>query len=43
MWAAQLNVNNLFDKQYLNKYSPNTFGNYYADPRNVQLTLRATF
>jgi outer membrane receptor for ferric coprogen and ferric-rhodotorulic acid len=43
MWTAQLNVNNLFDKQYLNKYSPNTFGNYYADPRNVQLTLRATF
>lgn len=43
MWMAQLNANNLFDKQYLNKYTPNGFGNYYADPRNVQVTLRATF
>jgi outer membrane receptor for ferric coprogen and ferric-rhodotorulic acid len=42
-YTAQLNVNNLFDKQYLNKYSPNAFSNYYADPRNVQVTLRATF
>jgi outer membrane receptor for ferric coprogen and ferric-rhodotorulic acid len=42
-YTAQLNVNNLFDKQYLNKYTPSGFSNYYADPRSVQLTLRATF
>lgn len=43
MWMAQLNANNLFDKRYLAKYTPTGFSNYYGDPRNVQLTLRATF
>jgi len=41
--GVQLNVNNLFDKSYFRKYGPNTFGNYYADPRNVMLSLRARF
>jgi len=42
---VQLNVNNLFDKVYFSKFSPNStyFNNYYGDPRNVLLTLRAQF
>lgn len=43
--ALQLNANNLFDKVYYAKFSPNSrfFNNYYGDPRNLTLTLRATF
>ncbi|SFD99606.1 TonB-dependent siderophore receptor [Paracidovorax konjaci] len=44
-YAVQLNVNNLLDKTYYAKFSPNStyFNNYYGDPRNVGLSLRATF
>ncbi|MEG1770256.1 MAG: TonB-dependent siderophore receptor, partial [Comamonas sp.] len=43
--SLQLNVNNLFDKVYYAKFSPNSryFNNYYGDPRNLTLTLRANF
>lgn len=40
---VQLNANNLFYKRYLAKYTPTGFSNYYGHPRNVHLTLRATF
>ncbi|MFK3737472.1 TonB-dependent siderophore receptor [Massilia sp. TN1-12] len=42
-WSLQANVNNVFDKVYYAKYSPNTIGNYYGDPRNVLVSLRAKF
>ncbi len=44
-YALQLNVNNLFDKVHYAKFSPNSsyFNNYYGDPRNLTLTLRANF
>ncbi len=42
-WALQANVNNVFDKVYYSKYAPTGIGNYYGDPRNVLVTLRATF
>lgn len=43
--ALQLNVSNLFDKVYYAKFSPNStyFNNYYGEPRNVTLSLRASF
>ncbi|WP_058835043.1 TonB-dependent siderophore receptor [Luteimonas abyssi] len=39
----QLNVNNLFDKSYYRKIAPTGFGTYYADPRNVMLTVHTRF
>jgi outer membrane receptor for ferric coprogen and ferric-rhodotorulic acid len=42
-WSLQANINNVFDKVYYAKYSPNTIGNYYGDPRNVLVSLRAAF
>jgi outer membrane receptor for ferric coprogen and ferric-rhodotorulic acid len=42
-WSLQANVNNVFDKVYYAKYAPNTIGNYYGDPRNVLVSLRAKF
>lgn len=44
-YTLQLNVNNLFDKVYYAKFSPNSryFNNYYGEPRNVTLSLRANF
>ena len=42
-WSVQLNVNNLSDKYYYKKYSPTGISNYYGDPRNALLTLRARF
>lgn len=43
--TVQLHVNNLFDKVYFSKFSPNStyFNNYYGDPRNVMLSVRAQF
>lgn len=43
--SLQLNANNLFDKVYYAKFSPNSrfFNNYYGDPRTLTLTLRANF
>jgi len=44
-YTVQLNVNNLFDKVYYAKFAPNStyFNNYYGEPRNVMLSLRARF
>ena len=42
-WTLQANVNNVFDKVYYAKYSPSGFSNYYGDPRNVLVSLRAAF
>lgn len=44
-YTLQLNVNNLFDKVYYAKFSPNStyFNNYYGEPRKVTLSLRANF
>lgn len=42
-YTVQLNVNNLTDKVYYKKYAATGISNYYGDPRNVMLTLRATF
>ena len=39
--SAQLNVNNLFDKKYYLGGVANQV--YYGEPRNVFLTLKATF
>jgi len=37
-----LNINNVFDKTYYSGYGLYGSG-YYGDPRNAQLTLRASF
>lgn len=42
-YSIQMNVNNLFDKVYYKKYAPTGIANYYGDPRNVMVTLRANF
>ncbi|EZP47995.1 TonB-dependent siderophore receptor [Delftia sp. RIT313] len=44
-YSLQLNVSNLLDKRYYAKFSPNStyFNNYYGDPRNVTVSLRARF
>jgi outer membrane receptor for ferric coprogen and ferric-rhodotorulic acid len=42
-WSLQANLNNVFDKVYYAKYGPSGIGNYYGDPRNVLVSLRATF
>ncbi|MBB5606537.1 MULTISPECIES: TonB-dependent siderophore receptor [unclassified Janthinobacterium] len=40
--SAVLNINNLFNKTYYSGYGLYGSG-YYGDPRNVQLTVRASF
>lgn len=40
--SATLNINNVFDKTYYSGYGLYGSG-YYGDPRNAQLTLRASF
>jgi outer membrane receptor for ferric coprogen and ferric-rhodotorulic acid len=42
-WSLQANVNNVFDKVYYAKYGPTGISNYYGDPRNVLVSLRAKF
>jgi len=41
-YALQVNVNNVFDKTYYKKFAPTGISNYYGDPRNVVVSLRAT-
>lgn len=41
--TIQLNANNLFDKNYYKNIGPSGLAYYYGDPRNVSLTLRATY
>ena len=40
--ALALNVNNLFDKTYWEKVSYPGRQNFYGEPRNVMLSLRAS-
>lgn len=42
-WNVTLNGNNLFDKKYYQTVGTSTYGNYYGDPRNFMLTVRATY
>ncbi|WMD20284.1 TonB-dependent siderophore receptor [Achromobacter seleniivolatilans] len=42
-WAAQLNVNNLFDKTYYSTVGYLDYGNFYGAPRNAALTIRGRF
>lgn len=42
-YSIQLNVNNVFDKVYYKKFAPTGIGYYYGDPRNVMVSLRASF
>lgn len=37
------NMNNVFDKTYYKKLGSITNGNYYGDPRNFMITLRAKY
>lgn len=37
----QLNINNLFDKEYYRKVDATGISNYYGDPRNFMLSLSA--
>jgi len=39
----QVNVNNLFEKVYFRKYGASGFNTYYADPRNVMVTVQTRF
>nr|WP_223553232.1 TonB-dependent receptor [Pseudomonas sp. BF-R-01] len=38
-----LNGNNLFDKRYYATIGTETFGNYYGDPRNFMVSVKASF
>ncbi|TLP56041.1 MULTISPECIES: TonB-dependent siderophore receptor [Pseudomonas] len=42
-WTAALNGNNLFDKKYYQTIGSSVRGNWYGEPRNYMLSLRATF
>lgn len=42
-WSVALNGNNLFDKRYYRSIGTPTFANYYGDPRNYMLTVKAEF
>jgi hypothetical protein len=41
--GAALNGNNLFDKRYYATIGTETFGNYYGDPRNFMVSVKANF
>lgn len=40
-WSLALNGNNLFDRGYYRSIGTQSFGNYYGEPRNFTLTLKA--
>ena len=42
-WSVALNGNNLFDKRYYSTIGTETFGNYYGDPRNFMVSVKASF
>ncbi|TDF82398.1 TonB-dependent receptor [Pseudomonas sp. H9] len=42
-WSAIVNANNLFDKKYYQTVGTSANGNFYGDPRNFTLTVRATY
>jgi outer membrane receptor for ferric coprogen and ferric-rhodotorulic acid len=41
--SAALNVSNLFDKTYYSTIGVSGYGNWYGEPRNVTVTVRARF
>ena len=42
-WSLALNGNNLFDKRYYSTIGTETFGNYYGEPRNFMVSVKADF
>ncbi|MCE1117304.1 MULTISPECIES: TonB-dependent siderophore receptor [Pseudomonas] len=42
-WSVALNGNNLFDKRYYSTIGTETFGNYYGEPRNFMVSVKASF
>lgn len=42
-WSATLNLNNIFDKVYYKRVGTSAGDNWYGDPRNVLLTIRAKY
>ncbi|MFU8927155.1 TonB-dependent siderophore receptor [Acinetobacter puyangensis] len=42
-WQAALQINNVFDKTYLNNPGTTFYYNIYGEPRNFMLTLRAKY
>ncbi|WP_409567256.1 TonB-dependent siderophore receptor [Pseudomonas sp.] len=40
-WSLALNGNNLFDRHYYQSIGREGFGNYYGEPRNFMLTVKA--
>ncbi|MBK5005490.1 TonB-dependent siderophore receptor [Pseudomonas sp. S32] len=42
-YSVQLNANNLFDKAYYRQINTTATGYYWGEPRNVAVTLRASF
>ena len=42
-WSASFNLNNAFDKRYYSTVGRTNYGNFYGDPQNYVLTLRARY
>jgi len=42
-WSATVNLNNIFDKVYYKRVGTSAGDNWYGDPRNVLLTIRARY
>jgi outer membrane receptor for ferric coprogen and ferric-rhodotorulic acid len=42
-WSVALNGNNLFDKRYYVTVGTEGFGNFYGEPRNFVMSLKADF
>lgn len=42
-WSVALNGNNLFDKKYYQSVGAVSWGNFYGEPRNFMLTVKADF
>ncbi|MBW0236853.1 TonB-dependent receptor [Pseudomonas sp. D1HM] len=42
-WSVALNGNNLFDKRYYATVGTEGFGNFYGEPRNLVMSLKADF
>ncbi|MCW2270716.1 TonB-dependent siderophore receptor [Pseudomonas sp. JUb96] len=42
-WSVALNGNNLFDKRYYATIGTEAFGNYYGEPRNFMVSVKASF
>ncbi len=42
-WSLALNGNNLFDKRYYATIGTENFGNFYGEPRNFMVSVKAAF